>query len=183
MTQDLAKATRLSPTSFYLIGFSVLLLVAIALGFALNRLFRRGAKKLQNNSATLILHLLESRSVPMCVLTAVYTALEVLVLPRKYEQIGSKVIFVLVVIVTFFFMTRVVILFLARWGQKEPSLERVTQPAGFVVRIVFALLAGVIIFENLGIHLTAVWTTLGVGSVAVALALQDTLGNFFAGLY
>jgi small-conductance mechanosensitive channel len=76
-----------------------------------------------------------------------------------------------------------VILFLVRWGRQEPSLERVTQPAGFVARIVFALLAGIIIFENLGIHLTAVWTTLGVGSVAVALALQDTLGNFFAGVY
>jgi small-conductance mechanosensitive channel len=113
----------------------------------------------------------------------VYTALEILVLPRKYEQIGSKVIFALVVMVTFYLMTRVVILFLARWGRQEPSLERVTQPAGFVVRVVFALLAGIIIFENLGIHLTAVWTTLGVGSVTVALALQDTLGNFFAGLY
>ncbi|HLW78477.1 MAG TPA: mechanosensitive ion channel family protein, partial [Terriglobia bacterium] len=40
-----------------------------------------------------------------------------------------------------------------------------------------------IVLDNLGIHLTAVWTTLGIGSVAVALALQDTLGNFFAGLY
>ena len=183
MIQDLANATHLSPTSFYLIGFSVLLLVAIALGFTLNRLFRRGAKKIQNNWGKLILELLESLSVPMCVLAAVYTALEVLVLPRKFEQIGSKVIFVLVVMVTFYFMTQVVVLFLARWGRQEPSLERVTQPAGFVVRIVFALLAGIIIFENLGIHLTAVWTTLGVGSVAVALALQDTLGNFFAGLY
>lgn len=37
--------------------------------------------------------------------------------------------------------------------------------------------------DNLGISLTAVWTTLGVGSVAIALALQDTLSNFFAGVY
>jgi small-conductance mechanosensitive channel len=41
----------------------------------------------------------------------------------------------------------------------------------------------VILLENLGIHLTAIWTTLGIGSVAVALALQETLSNFFAGLY
>jgi small-conductance mechanosensitive channel len=41
----------------------------------------------------------------------------------------------------------------------------------------------VIVLENLGVSLTAVWTTLGVGSVAVALALQETLSNFFAGLY
>jgi small-conductance mechanosensitive channel len=47
----------------------------------------------------------------------------------------------------------------------------------------FGLLAVIILLENLGISLTAVWTTLGVGSVAVALALQDTLGNMFAALY
>ena len=39
------------------------------------------------------------------------------------------------------------------------------------------------VLENLGISLTAIWTTLGVGSVAVALALQETLSNLFAGLY
>jgi hypothetical protein len=65
MIQDLAKAAHLSPTSFYLIAFSVLLLAAIALGFTLNRLFRRAEKRLQNNWAKLILELLESLSVPM----------------------------------------------------------------------------------------------------------------------
>jgi len=35
----------------------------------------------------------------------------------------------------------------------------------------------------LGISLTPIITTLGFGSLAVAIALQDTLGNFFAGLY
>jgi small-conductance mechanosensitive channel len=130
-----------------------------------------------------LLAILESLAIPLSILTAVYTALEVLTLPQKYEQIGSKIIFGLVVTVTFYFLGKVVILFLTRWGQEEPALARVTQPASFVVRIIFALLAAIIIIENLGIHLTAVWTTLGVGSVAVAFALQETLSNFFAGLY
>jgi small-conductance mechanosensitive channel len=73
--------------------------------------------------------------------------------------------------------------FLRRASQRRPELERVTQPATFVVRILFALVATIVVLENLGVHLTALWTTLGIGSVAVALALQDTLGNLFAGLY
>ncbi len=60
---------------------------------------------------------------------------------------------------------------------------RVTQPAALVVRTLFALLGTIIFLENMGVTLTAVWTTLGVGSVAVALALQETLSNFFSGLY
>jgi hypothetical protein len=83
----------------------------------------------------------------------------------------------------FYFPAKVFILFLRRLGRRNPNLERATSPAVFVIRTVFALLAVDIVLENLGISLTAVWTTLGVGSVAVALALQDTLGNMFAALY
>jgi small-conductance mechanosensitive channel len=62
-------------------------------------------------------------------------------------------------------------------------MKQVTNPSILVVRGLFAILATIIVLENLGISLTAIWTTLGVGSVAVALALQETLSNLFAGLY
>ena len=62
-------------------------------------------------------------------------------------------------------------------------MGRITEPAVFLTRALFGLLGLIIVLENLGVHLTAVWTTLGVGSVAIAMALQDTLSNFFAGLY
>jgi small-conductance mechanosensitive channel len=37
--------------------------------------------------------------------------------------------------------------------------------------------------DNLGISITPLIASLGVGSLAVALALQDTLGNIFSGVY
>ncbi len=52
-----------------------------------------------------------------------------------------------------------------------------------MVRVLFTILAISIVLEHNHASLTAIWTTLGVGSVAVALALQDTLSNLFAGLY
>jgi small-conductance mechanosensitive channel len=82
-----------------------------------------------------------------------------------------------------YFPAQVIVLALRRAGQQDPHMLRVTQPAAFVVRILFALLGTIIFLENMGVSLTGVWTTLGVGSVAVALALQETLSNFFSGLY
>ena len=52
-----------------------------------------------------------------------------------------------------------------------------------LVRIVWAI-PGVLIVMNLfGISLAPILTALGVGGLAVALGLRDTLANFFAGFY
>ena len=45
-----------------------------------------------------------------------------------------------------------------------------------------ATLGMFIILQNLGINITPLITALGIGGLAVALALQDTLGNLFAGV-
>jgi small-conductance mechanosensitive channel len=39
-----------------------------------------------------------------------------------------------------------------------------------------------IILERLGVHIEPLLTALGVGGLAVSLALQDTLANLFAGI-
>jgi len=52
-----------------------------------------------------------------------------------------------------------------------------------MVRGTLFAIAIAIQLDNLGVHVTALVTTLGIGSLAVALGLQDTISNFFAGLY
>jgi small-conductance mechanosensitive channel len=59
-------------------------------------------------------------------------------------------------------------------------------PSTSIFRNLATLLAvtvgGLVILDTLGISITPVLTALGVGGLAVALALQDTLSNLFAGL-
>jgi small-conductance mechanosensitive channel len=52
-----------------------------------------------------------------------------------------------------------------------------------LARFAVAGLAGVLALQNLGIDITPLITALGIGGLAVALALQDTLGNLFAGVH
>lgn len=50
-------------------------------------------------------------------------------------------------------------------------------------RLLFAVIGLIMILDALGIAITPLVASLGIGSLAVALALQDTLGNLFSGLY
>jgi small-conductance mechanosensitive channel len=183
MIEHLARTFHISKTLFYTVLFAILIVCSLFLGLVLNRFLHYWAKKLATGWSKIFMAFLEPLPLPLFLLCALYAGLEALPLPLRYERIGSKVILALVLLVIAYFPARVLIFSLRGMSQRDPSLERVTEPAIFIVRLVFAVLAIVIFLENLGISLTAVWTTLGVGSVAIALALQETLSNLFSGLY
>lgn len=61
-----------------------------------------------------------------------------------------------------------------------PSTRTLILTLGRAVLLSLTLL---IVLDILGVSITPLLASLGVGSVAVALALQDTLGNFFSGIY
>jgi small-conductance mechanosensitive channel len=52
-----------------------------------------------------------------------------------------------------------------------------------LVRGAVVVLGGLMVLHQLGVAIAPVLTALGVGGLAVALALQDTLGNLFAGIH
>lgn len=51
-----------------------------------------------------------------------------------------------------------------------------------IIRFVFWGIGLLLLIDSLGISITPVWASLGIGSLAIAMGLQPTLENLFAGL-
>jgi small-conductance mechanosensitive channel len=52
-----------------------------------------------------------------------------------------------------------------------------------ITRVAVWTIGGLVLLNSLGVAITPLLTALGVGGLAVALALQDTLSNLFAGVH
>jgi small-conductance mechanosensitive channel len=80
-------------------------------------------------------------------------------------------------------VTRLAVAGVSAYAAHHPAVAPATNVARMAVRIVVGILAVLTGLQSLGVPVTPLLTTLGIGSLAVALALQDTLANFFSGLY
>jgi small-conductance mechanosensitive channel len=72
---------------------------------------------------------------------------------------------------------------LARLAVRSPALRGELGLIQGVTRGVVIGLALMVFLDSIGISITPLIASLGIGTAAVALALQDTLANLFAGIY
>lgn len=68
------------------------------------------------------------------------------------------------------------------YAKRTSGVQASTTLVQNVVRLLLLILGVALILQNLGINITTLVTAAGIGGLAVALALQDTLGNLFAGM-
>jgi small-conductance mechanosensitive channel len=71
----------------------------------------------------------------------------------------------------------------ARAGEAQALGGRVTGLVQTAARGFVFVVGGLVLLDVLGVAITPILTALGVGGLAVALALQDTLSNLFAGMH
>jgi len=72
---------------------------------------------------------------------------------------------------------------LEHYGSVRPALKGVIPLLSRALKALVAFVALILILNSLGINVTALVAGLGVAGIAVAFALQETLSQFFAGLY
>ena len=124
------------------------------------------------------------RRVPFwSLLIGVYIAAGFWVLAPNFSNALDKALYVAAA-ASLTFLVAEVLVALVRTHRStiDPSLPTTTLTEN-LVRIVVVILGLLVILNGLGLSITPMLTALGVGGLAIALALQDTLANLFAGFY
>ena len=80
-------------------------------------------------------------------------------------------------------IVRVAMRLIDAYGRSNPELRSSAGIGKAITIVLGTCVMALLVSDALGISLAPALTALGVGSLAVALALQDTLSNFFSGLY
>ena len=125
-----------------------------------------------------------ARRVPFwSVLIGIYISMSFWILPAEIANTIHKGLYVIAAASLTFLASEVLVKLVRTHGPAiDPSLPTTTLTEN-LVRIVVVILGFLVILKGLGLDITPMLTALGVGGLAVALALQDTLANLFAGLY
>jgi small-conductance mechanosensitive channel len=172
---------------------AVFLLVAVAVAFLVQVLLRQVVLRLTARTATRLDEMLvEALRVPLGLaigLLGLYLAL-IRLSPLQPHIETIRTFFIILGIALGVFVTaRTINILLAWYGQEIATRTRTDIDVKLLPvarRVVFVVVYGaglILILDRLGIEISPLIAGLGIGGLAVALALQPTLSNFFAGTY
>ena len=116
-------------------------------------------------------------------LVGAYIALRHWALSADDYDRALRLISALAVLSVTFALAEVMTRLLSSYGPRASDGLPVSALAQNVVRAVVVILGALVIARSYGWEITPYLTALGVGGLAVALALQDPLSNFFAGVF
>jgi small-conductance mechanosensitive channel len=114
---------------------------------------------------------------------ALHIALQSSELPPRFTTWSAKTLLVLWIISLTLLCMRIAGDFVRIYGDRVPGALPVTTLTQTLAQLAVLLMGVALLLQGLGIAVTPYLTALGVGGLAVALALQDTLSNLFAGFY
>ncbi len=163
-----------------MVALGAVLLVVRRIAF---RLLHRWAARSASMADDLILSALRGPSITWTLALTTFVGLQVSDLPPKYVVVLGKAINVLLVLSVTAALANLAGKALRAYVRRAELPIPTTGLAYGLTRAIIVIIGLLICLSVLGISVTPLLTALGVGGLAVALALQDTLSNLFSGMH
>ena len=163
--------------------FAAATAVALIVRSVLLRLFHRWAAKTETEIDDLFLSALRVPSINWAIAVGLYVAIGTSTLPASYVAYSFKAIHVLIILSVTLVFANVSSKLVAYSIKKAAISVPLTGLSQTIIKGTVLVIGFLILLGTLGISITPLITALGVGGLAVALALQDSLSNLFAGVH
>ena len=147
------------------------------------RLLHRWAMKTDTEVDNIIIKSFKIPSLYWCIAIGLYVGIGISGLPDKYVFYIGKAIHVIVILSIAIASANLSGKVFTHYIQKSNLPIPTTGLAYGILKGTILILGVLITLSVIGISITPLITALGVGGIAVALALQDTLANLFAGIH
>ena len=165
------------------IAFLSAMLVGLAVrAFLMSRL-NAWAKNTETEIDDIVIGAIRRPSVIWCVMLAIYASLEFSKLPEYWVNIAGKTLLALGILSVTLTIANITAGSIKTYSAKFAAALPMTSLTQNFSRVIIFGIGILIILNNFGISITPILATLGVGGLAVALALQETLSNLFAGCH
>ncbi len=164
-----------------------LLLAALAAGYVLKRLLFRAIQRWGERTSSKVDAVL-TRSIggPIMIwslMLGIYFATEALDLPERTTRLIEHTLLILTILSLTLIASRLAGNLIRHYGSRVPGATPVATLTQNLAQLFIMLVGILILLRHFGVSITPILTAFGVGGLAVALALQDTLSNLFAGFY
>ena len=174
--------------AFLGVGIGLLGTARIMRSFIAKR-FKRQDRHRVDNFYGLAASLIERLSLPLMAILSIFLGSRFLDLSAKTEQWLSAIAVIAVIIQIARWGNALVVFWLNHYLLKQESAdgEGMTttslRAVGFVCRLVIIVVAVLLALDNIpGVEITALVASLGIGGIAVAIAVQNVLADLFASL-
>lgn len=180
---------------FYMINFfsnlkSIIFPISIVIGFTLVGIILQKiifvslmkiAKKTAWEGDNIIINSIKGMLISWGFIIGIYIALPFAPVSSNVLIVLHKILLVLIIFSVTIVLAKMVAGFVEQYGKKAGGTLASTSIFKNITKGTILVIGALIILQSLGIAITPLLTALGVGGLAVALALQDTLSNLFSG--
>jgi small-conductance mechanosensitive channel len=166
-----------------LIVFAITLTVAYIVGRMVLRALRGWAERTGSRPGRILAEALRGPLAIWGLILAVHLAIQLSAIPARYTQWSARTLASLWVLSLTLMCMKLSRNLVRHYGAQVPGALPVSTLSETLTQLAVLILGGLAILNQLGFSITPILTALGVGGIAVALALQDTLSNLFAGFY
>ncbi|GIH14876.1 mechanosensitive ion channel protein [Rugosimonospora africana] len=154
------------------------LILRIVFGWA-----ARGLRRTRWTGDELVADLLRNVTFVAAVAAGLWGAAVSLPLTGQARDVAGRVLIIALVALSTAYLSRMIGGLIQSVTEARVGIASSASIFVSITRLAILVLGMLVLLETLGVSITPVLTALGVGGLAVALALQETLANLFAGIH